>query len=193
MSYSQDSTEQKTPQVKQKYMFKRKDKGGYFGLTFGATSIDSVAIGNVGFRFMSITNRWMSYGLVMGGSISGAVEYEKNKYTYPGLYVGLQINPILFPRWIIHFSLPGTIGGGWTGKYEILDNTTNFEDQTYFLYAEGGVELELNMGRKFRISFGGYYTYRYNLPEISTMDPQISNYSLNLNLKWGNFGFINRY
>jgi len=186
--YSQSDT----PQVKK--MFHRVDKGGYFGINVGATAIDSIITGNLGLRFMSVTDRWFSYGLILNGQFSGEISKDSGPVKYYGGNGGFQINPILFPRWTMHLSFPMTFGAGWIGEYSTYNEGISFTGgEFYYLYFEPGVELEFNMSHKIRMSFALLYTERFNVQGLSSEVPEILPLALQFHLKFGNFGFIDRY
>lgn len=164
------------------------DKGQYFAISIGYTTIDLLETGMVGVSFMSINNHWFSYGITGKGHFSRPISMGNDYLNNMGVYCGFQLQPILAPKSIIHFSFPTSIGGGWLAQYLIIDNSAKFTfNEIYYAYVDPGIELEFNVTERTRITIGVHYMFRYNISELSNYNPKLNNLSLSLSFKFGNY------
>ena len=130
------------------------------------------------------------YGLASGTVISGEVPPKDLRLNggYGGLLVGFNI----FPREVVHLSIPIIFG---VGKMYITDpdffQDTSDSDYTIekstFMVVEPGAYLEFNVTSFFRLGIGGSYRYVQGLSLTNLTDGQLLGWAINLNLKFGSF------
>jgi hypothetical protein len=160
------------------------DIGGYggFGVEYGQVDkLDAVFFNG---KAALIPGHNMAMGLAGKGFVT---DYYKlglaDSYNLAGGYGGLFIEPIIFPNFPVHVSVPLFFGVGGLALLENMEND-NYQDEDdnvvatdVFLLFEPGVEIQLNITHFFRIAMGGYY----RLPSSLGMDVD-SNYPSGLNV-----------
>lgn len=189
--FSQDKKNEKK-EWKQKTFFKDdSSKGGYTGLSVGLSQIDSNYSYIVGLRFVSTSSHWISYGMDFNGIFSYPINNNDTSLTnYIGGYGGFILIPTILSRQRIHLTFPITVGGGWIGDFNLEDYVRPIGNEISFVYIEPGLELEFNMSERFRLSFGGYYNYKFDLdiPEHNQLNSDIMNrVNFKMVMKWGIF------
>ena len=167
--------------------------GGYGAFSLHYSNIDDRATFLMGARGCWIVNH--SLGIGVGGK-GFFTEYHydpllNEEVNLQGLYGGLHVEPILGGKEAIHFSFPVLIGGGriahadeFRGGYYY---EYNINDVDGFFAIEPGVELEVNMLRYFRISFGAYYLYTSTLDMYDTPDDALNGFNVGVTFKFGSF------
>ena len=165
------------PEIKTLFGNKPRSNGGYIGLGIGYTQLDGQDAFTTTFRGGWIINHGFVLGL-SGTGFSNDFYLNHNPGTeyssLQGGYGGLLFQPILFPEFPVHVSFPITLGAGGVAAlhshyYEAFDASYYLEDESFFLLAEPGVELELNIIKFIRASFG--VSYRFTTP-LNLMDYQ---------------------
>nr|NQU91960.1 hypothetical protein [Bacteroidota bacterium] len=189
-----------------KTIFGSNDKithGGYGALMVDYCKIDGKDAVVVGGRGGWIINHRLVLG-IGGKGIASSVSYpqsiETDKYYLNGGYGGLLIEPIIFPMSAVHISVPVIIGAGGAVYAKKYDWGTNWDDQSQwttidsspFFVVEPGVEINLNLVKFMRISFGCYYRYTSGLnlenPYGEKSDDHIlDGFSGGIALKFGKF------
>lgn len=171
-----------------------KSNGGYAGLT-----INFAPINNKDGLFMGGRGCWViGHGLAIGiggGGLVNNYHYDNilnDDYHYEGGYGGLYIEPIIFGRFPVHIAFPIMIGIGgvaYTSRYyRTWDGSThNIEDINAFLVTEPGAELEFNMLKHFRLSFGVYYRYTSEIDLYNTAPNILNGFSGGITFKFGKF------
>jgi hypothetical protein len=160
--FSQDSTFQSNKSKEFKTLLGRNRAGGaYCSITTGYSNIDGRNAILFGGRFAWIASHSLGVGVGCTGFIN-EFHYEPSldkDVFLTGGYGGLYIEPILFPRSLVHLSFPVLFGaGGISYISKDLDINNNFiEDSKAFLLIEPSAEIELNLTKYFRISFGASY------------------------------------
>jgi len=105
---------------------------------------------------------------------------------FSGGYGGINMGFIIFPRSVVHISIPIMGGAGvvsymkhFRGFYDLKDWQT--EDTEMFLFVEPGIELEINLLKFLRLSAGAHYifTSNYELNYISD-NKLVENFTPNL-------------
>ncbi|KYG83588.1 hypothetical protein AWN68_01940 [Roseivirga echinicomitans] len=140
-----------------------RSNGGYGGITTGYSKIadrDAILIGGHG--------AWLinhQFGLGFGGT-AFATERKtdtqlNNRYSIAGGYGGLRMEVILMPKSPIHLSFPILVGAGGV-TYVESGRDYDFareEDSQAFFVTEAGAEIEINVIKFMRLSFGAHYRY----------------------------------
>lgn len=140
-----------------------RSNGGYGAVTTGYSKIadrHAILIGGHG--------AWLvnhQFGLGFGGT--GFVTERKtdaklnSRYLLAGGYGGLRMEFIAMPKSPIHLSFPILVGAGGVSYVEAgRDYEFNREeDSQAFFVAEAGAELELNVIKIMRVSFGVSYRH----------------------------------
>ena len=182
--------------------------GGYLALTIDYGQIDGKDALLVGGRGGWIINHRLALGLG-GKGIANSISYPSNssstyfdKYYLKGGYGGLLIEPMFFPMSAINISVPVIIGAGGAAYTEKIDWDNNWGDNSNnnsiysspFFVLEPGIEVNLNLVKFMRISFGGYYRYTagLNLTEPNNPDTKSDTHLLDgfsgaIALKFGLF------
>ncbi|PIQ50374.1 MAG: hypothetical protein COW03_00095 [Cytophagales bacterium CG12_big_fil_rev_8_21_14_0_65_40_12] len=175
-----------------------RSNGGYGGLSTGYTKVadrDAILMGGHGAWL--INHR---FGLGFGGT--GFITERKydaeldDRYLLAGGYGGLRMEFIAFPESPIHVSFPILIGAGGIAYAETeRDYEFNAEEASQaFFVTEAGAELELNVIKFMRLSFGLSYRYTsdVNLSYFSSGNAIVGKDALrgmsgSISLKFGKF------
>lgn len=177
--------------------------GGYVSMTgraFTAMKQDAFLLGGrvgmtVGHR---LTFGLAGYGLC--GSLRNAAynEYriDNGRSAPDGLalrmgYGGLFVEPTIFPRSVVHFSVPVTVGaGGVAYGYPVQDGRyshTAHTDSQVFYFVEPAVDAEVNVLRNVRLCVGASYFYTSNIRLPRTDQGALRRPMFNVTLKVGTF------
>jgi len=155
----------------------RIEHGGYGAIMVEYAQIDNKDAVIVGGRGGWIINHRLVLGLAGKGIASNiSYPYDANNYDLldkfylNGGYGGLLIEPIIAPFSPVHVSFPVIIGAGGVA-YSLKSKFQNNYDNNYwetidasaFFVVEPGIELNLNLVKFMRISFGGYYRFTSGL------------------------------
>lgn len=138
-----------------------------------------------------VTNNTFPYTENVGGMDS------TRDYRVDMGYGGLMLEYIVMPQSAVHLTVPVLIGaGGASLAYRISDEPTfqpddwtnwQYTESSAFFFIEPGVGLELNMTRFFRLDLGVSYRYIAGTSLERLTDSDLSDFSLNLALKFGKF------
>ena len=120
------------------------------------------------------------------------VQPQTKQYLYGG-YGGLVLGGLIAPREIVHIYVPVLIGAG--GAYITENNYRNdrnsyvdeYDESSAFAVIEPGIEIELNLTKFFKIGLGASYRYVTESRLANITDDELSGYSGNFSLKFGNF------
>ena len=187
-----ESTTKQKDKWEQKTIFgsTKVEHGGYGAFTLKYGTIDNVNATIVGGRGGWILNHKLAFGFGAYGLYSDKKSIVADfEYNYTGGYGGFIVEPIFFSNKIVHFSAPIMFGGGWVGRLQKVDNSYQvmYKDLA-FLVVEPGLEIDLNITRKFRIALGAYYSIANDIDGESEISDQIiNNLSVGLQFKWGIF------
>jgi hypothetical protein len=150
-----------------KTLLGRDRAGGFFGaITLGYSQIDNQNAVILGGRFSWIASHNLGIGIGGTGFIN-EYHYEPHLGSdvfLTGGYGGIYLEPILFPRFPVHMAFPVLLGAGgisYISNDEAL-NSNFIEDSEAFLLIEPCAEVELNLTKHFRLTFGA--TYRFPTP-----------------------------
>ncbi len=189
--------------------------GGYGGFSVRYTEINNQEGLVIGGRGAWIMNHAFSIGAAGYGFFNEASPAPINlgmdeDYRIGGGYGGLLIEPIIAGKFPVHISLPVLIGAGglvYTKDYRDTWNSMNneewepyHEDADAFFIIEPGVELEFNLLKFVRVSFGAYHRFTSEIileSDMEVSDPSIStelaprdvlnNFTFGFALKFGKF------
>lgn len=180
--------------------------GGYGAIMIDYSQIDGKDAVVVGGRGGWIINHRFVIG--MGGKgIASTISYPwdnapdiyKPKYYLNGGYGGLLLEANLMPFSPVNVSIPVIIGGGgvaYSQQYNYSNNWDNSNWYTYdasaFFVVEPGIEVNLNLVKFMRLSFGGYYRFTSGLdledPYGNKAETDIlDGFSAGISLKFGKF------
>lgn len=139
-----------------------------------------------------VTNNRFIYDEVLNG-VDTTREYRIDMG-----YGGLLLEYIAMPQRAVHLTFPVLIGAGGVSlshklfdenDAEYVDDWSNweYEESAAFFVVEPGIGIELNMTKFFRLELGASYRYinGTNLRRLS--DSDLSDFSLNMALKFGKF------
>jgi hypothetical protein len=137
--------------------------GAYSSITIGYSMIDNKNAILIGGRLSWIASH--SIGIGIGGTgFLNELHYEPSidrDVFLTGGYGGVYIEPILLPRSPVHLSFPVLLGAGGISYVSNDPDLNNhfIEDSELFLLIEPSAELELNLTKHFRLSFGASYRF----------------------------------
>lgn len=199
-TFAQEITDK--PQMKT--LFGNNDRikhGGYGGILINYSQIDGKDAVLVGARGGWIIDHHFVIGVGgMGFASQNKFEYELEpgeEYVLGGGYGGLVFEPILAPFNVVNVSFPVLVGAGGAALSKYYDNG-NFEDSNWenydasaYFVVEPGVEINLNLVKFMRVSFGGYYRYTSGMniinPDGGSYKNILNGFSCGLGLKFGKF------
>ncbi|MBN2612727.1 MAG: hypothetical protein JXB00_14315 [Bacteroidales bacterium] len=166
--------------------------GGYGGLSILYSEIN----GKDGFCFGARGAAIMGHSFALGFGGSGFVTdifYDDALATdvsIAGGYGGLFFEPIILPKFPVHVTIPVLVGVGGVAYSSVNDTWEEdwfVEDSEAFFVVEPGVELELNVTKFFRFSFGAYYRYTSNIQLQNSPKDMLHGFSYGVNFKFGKF------
>lgn len=198
--------QEKTDKPQMKTLFGNNDRirhGGYGGILINYSQIDDKDAVLVGARGAWIIDHHFAIG-IGGSGFASQINYKNpsnpdEKYVLGGGYGGLIFEPILAPFNVVNVSFPILVGAGGAAYTKYIDDY-NYEDDEYwdrydasaYFVVEPGVEINLNIVKFMRVSFGGYYRYTsgLNLENPYTLESKkdlLNGFSCGLGLKFGKF------
>ncbi len=134
------------------------------------------------------------YGLATDNKFFGvppgqSAEKELNLY---GGYAGLMVGGVLFPKEMLHVSIPIILGAG---NFEVSDENyfnngidTNFTvDKSAFFVIEPGFQLEANITSNLRIGAGATYRLVQVSDLIHIKDKELTGHTILLSVRFGRF------
>ena len=195
--YSAKDYQERNPSQVQTIFSPHTGSGGYGAFSIGYTQVgkrDAIIVGGRG--------EWVvghGFGLGIGGyGFVNDPEYnpiEQLNYSLAGGYGGLIMEPIIFGWFPVHVSFPILIGAGgvastsysadWSDPYEYWDGY--MEDASAFFVAEGGIELEMNVVRFFRLALFGTYRYTSDIIMTNTDVDALRGWNFGMTFKFGSF------
>lgn len=177
-----------------------KTTGFYYGINCKSDFISQRYVLDFGVNGALILNDNFTLGM-QGNAFWQKPEYDiilKSKFNLQGYYGGLFFEPVFLPNQAVHFTIPIYFGAGIVGYCEVGDDILNSSQYyTYaempFVFAEPGVEIEFNLVKTVRFSFGAHYKYTSNI-DLTYDDNTIifpstilNNFNLGFTLKFGSF------
>ncbi|MGC1389703.1 MAG: hypothetical protein WA816_01575 [Bacteroidales bacterium] len=167
---------------------------GYVALSIGYSNIDKQKAFIYGAKTEVLVGH--SIGLGIGGT--GFVDFSHYDNTLQkhvllkGGYVGLYIEPILFPKLPVYLSFPLLLGAGGIVTQTWDMPTYKYIIDEVFLIAEPAAELNLNITEHIRIAVGASYKFTslYNVATSGTspLSPDaLENWNIIMTFKFGWF------
>jgi hypothetical protein len=158
---SQDTVKVKKQNEYRSLLGNHHDGGFYGAFNIGYSKIDDKDAIVMGGRFSWVVNHSLAIGFGGAGFVNEIQNVALNSQVFlTGGYGGIYIEPILMPNFPVHLSFPVLLGAGGISYVASDINWNNFiEDTEAFLLVEPAAELELNLTRFFRMSFGASYRF----------------------------------
>lgn len=157
-------------------------QGGYISIDITGGEIDGNQVFESGGRLAWIINHSFAFGVAGYGfahNIVSDTHSEVPQLDLAGGYGGLLLEPIIFSKEMVHFSIPVVFGVGGAGS-NYVESGYDYQTDTYrtegdfgetdaFFIIRPGIELEVNLSRFFRVSLGGYYHHAlgFELEDVS--------------------------
>jgi hypothetical protein len=128
-------------------------------------------------------------GLGSYGYSSDISHINLDSSTYlTGGYGGLLVEPVILPRYTVHFTVPILMGGGSTAlNEEVLSGNYRTYSRNYenFLFFEPGLNIELSITKIIRLGLGTKYMITTPLTTAAHKELLSGlNYAFNLKLGW---------
>lgn len=197
-STEKEKRQNKSYDTEMKTLFgKHRSNGGYGAFWMGYSTVDNKHALQFGGRGSWIIQHSFAIGFGGTGFINEYhydVILDKDVFLSGG-YGGIYLEPIIFPKQPVHLAFPVLFGAGGISfiSYNDVNWNSNFvEDYEAFLIIEPGVELELNLTRFMRVSFGT--TYRYPTAfDVGQSSPgsadtrSLEGFTYNVVFKFGSF------
>ncbi len=172
-------------------------EGGFGALSYRYSRIGDFDAFVNGGRGAWLLNRNFSLGIGGYSFISRSridVNLDSQKFRYNGGYGGIVFEPVIFPKRLIHLTIPVLIGAGGIGyKQKENEEDSYVEDRLAFFVLEPGLEIELNILPFMRFCIGAYYRHtssvslKYNSGESIAGKDLMRNFSLGGTFKFGKF------
>jgi hypothetical protein len=172
---------------------KSDDIGGYGGLSVLYSQIDAKDAFVFGARGGLIMGHIFALGIAGTGFLNDSHldNILDRNVSLAGGYGGMFFEPIIFPRFPVHISVPVLIGIGGVAYTSVeigeWENDYFVEDSETFLVAEPGIEMEMNITKFFRFSMGAYYRYTSEIELMNTDKDVLNGFSFGVNFKFGKF------
>jgi hypothetical protein len=174
------------------------DHGGYGAVTVGYTQIGGVDVVTLGGRAGWLIDHHVTLGLA-GTALVNSIYLdgywpEEDGYYLVGGYGGFFVEPIIAPKFPVHLSFPIMIGGGGLALNDYTWHDYEWEYDDYYPYdwdsyfvLEPGVEIELNLVKFLRVSFGASYRYTTDLHMQYVPKDLMRGWNYTFSLKMGVF------
>jgi len=172
---------------------KSDDIGGYGGLSVLYSQIDAKDAFVFGARGGLIMGHVFALGIAGTGFVNDSHldNVLDRNVSLAGGYGGMFFEPIIFPKFPIHISVPVLIGIGGVAYTSVeigqWENDYFVEDSETFLVVEPGIEVEMNITQFFRFSMGAYYRYTSEIELMNTDKDVLNGFSFGVNFKFGKF------
>ncbi len=115
-------------------------------------------------------------------------------YYVEGGYGGFFIEPVFAPNFPVHLSFPLMVGaGGVAFTEEYSDDYWEYQSGRYvtegspFVIFEPGVELEVNLARYIRFTFGGSYRFTTDIQMDAGREHLLNGFTISGGIKMGVF------
>ena len=174
--------------------------GGFVGFGMKMTQINSQGALMSGGEINVILNRSVNIGFAGYGLLTDLNSVNTNDYGDP-LYLemgygGLNIEPVLFSKSLVHFTVPVLLGAGGIAEsrvryFDSYDDPAYFDNDIYrsdfFLVIEPGVNAELNITRFMRVTGGISYRWVSDVQVPGMSASSLEGMSMNFGLRLGWF------
>lgn len=171
--------------------------GGYGSFGAGYSLIGGKDAVTVGGRGALIIGHSLAFGFAGTGfvnSFSPDPVATDRVVNLTGGYGGFLLEPILLPRFPIHLSFPMVAGIGGIASTSSLQSDNSLEyydtwvdDTEYYLIAEPGVELEINVLKFFRMAFGLSYRITTDIKWDYSSSNVLEGWNAGMSFKFGKF------
>lgn len=142
-----------------------------------------------GTRIGMTFNRYLFVGIGAYGVTNNVVFKElvdNDDVALKAGYGGLSIEPILFPKKVVHLSFPMFVGLGAASYHNFNNWGWNVDDDLFWMY-QAGANVEMNVLKWMKLSFGAYYSVTDELTLVNTNRDLLEGISLGGSLKFGIF------
>ena len=171
--------------------------GGWGGLSFGYTKVNEMDTYLMGARGGWLIDHHLTIGLAGYGFISDRTFYIPDLNTDANLaggYGGLFLEANIAPFYPVHVIIAVIIGAGgiayadqkWWEGHDYNEPASSLDSDAYFVL-EPGLELQLNLIKFMRISFGGSYRYTSQVSMINSSGSMMQGWNGYFTLKFGTF------
>ncbi len=131
------------------------------------------------------------YGL-MTNIQSNTFDTTGNYYNLQTGYGGITIEPVFFPKKLVHISFPVLLGMGATSLshfsiYESQTYEANWTEPDYYFIARPGINIEVNLLRILKLDLGVNYRFTTGYDFSNTNPGNLNGWSGNIGLKLGWF------
>jgi hypothetical protein len=194
-SLAQKEEKQKSDEIKTIFKHTKGSNGGYANLWAGYTQIDNEDGFSCGLNVSGLIAHSLGIGLAIEGFSNDYYmghETGSNFNSLMGVYGGLLIEPIVFPRFPVHFSFPVVLGLGGVVSVKSFhwkdwDSDSYLEDSDLYLIAEPGLDIELNLLKHMRLALGAKYRFTTGTWIDGYSRSVLKGYTFSLSLKFGKF------
>ncbi len=171
-------------------------RGAYFSGTIKPVDLNKQAGLLLGGEFAFVFGHKMNIGFSGYGLAtdirSNAVNGSNAPLYYELGYGGFFVEPVIGSHKLVHLTMPITLGAGgvslnekrWDYDYNSSDYGDRFD---FFLIAETGVNLELNVFKVLRVDFGMGYRFVNDVNLLSTTNSDLKGFNGNITMKLGFF------
>lgn len=193
--FAQDNNNSDDQEIKTLFGDKKLSHGGYGGLTFGMDMIDGSYAFHSGIRAAWMIGHSFGLGISGSGFSNNVFEYPSEDeafYSLSGGYGGLLFEPVIAPRFPIHLSFPIVLGAGGvantkTYRWNNEDWDVFVEDEAFFLVAQPGVQVELNVFKFMRFGMGASYRFTSDIVMSGKQASMLNGFMGECSLKFGKF------
>ena len=178
---------------------KAKPVGAYLSTGVKATELAGRPGVLIGSELAMVLGHKFNFGITGYGMTtdirSEAISPDGNSYYLTMGYGGLFFEPVVASHKMIHVTFPITVGMGGLGLNEhrliSYDNDWTYStygvDYDFFLMAETGMTIELNVFKILRLDIGASYRFVGDVELMGTNNSDIQGLSTNITLKVGAF------
>jgi hypothetical protein len=194
-AFSQQDTTQSTDEIKIIFSQKKGSNGGYASIWTGYTQIDNKDAFAFGINAAYLIGHSVGIGIAGTGFTNDFYighEEGTNYKSLMGGYGGLFIEPIIFPKFPIHVSFPVVLGAGGIAAMNAYywgdwDSEYYLEESEFFMVAEPGIDIELNMLKHLRLGLGAKYRFTSHLNLENYSKSLLDGLTVNFSVKFGKF------
>lgn len=173
--------------------------GAFLGFQTKFTEINNQGAMMTGGEVNIIINRRLNLGFAGYGLVtnveSNSIDELGRPYFIEMGYGGLNIEPVMFSKSLIHFTVPVLLGAGGIAesnlRYQYFDYDENFFDNLHrsdmFLFVEPGVNAELNVFKFFRVAGGVSYRWVSDVQIPTLSSATVNGWNANIALRFGWF------
>lgn len=193
----EQNKQQRNPGEVQTLFDPHSGSGGYGAFTIGYTKINNRDAIIMGGRGEWVVGHGFGLGMAGYGFVNDPIynPLDNLNYTLAGGYGGLVMEPIIMGWFPVHIALPILVGAGgvasasysadWYDPYEYYPG--QFEQATAFFVAEGGIELEFNLVRFFRLAIYSSYRYTTDIIMDNAAVDALRGWNYGMTFKFGSF------